>query len=140
MGVLLEVNSETDFVARNEHFKLFVKELSLHIAAMKPLYIRETDIPEAVLEKEKERLKKQALLKSKNKEIIPRIAEGLYQKWLEEVCLLKQEFVREKAENKQTVEQALNDLITRVGENILIRRFSRFALGEMAQTNPLTKK
>ena len=73
-------------------------------------------------------MKEQALLKSKNKEMLGRIAEGLYKKWLTEVCLLKQEFVRENAINKQTVEQALNDLIARLGENIVIRRFIRFAL------------
>ena len=133
IGILLEVNSETDFVARNENFKLFVKELSLHIAAMQPLYVQESDIPENLREKEKKIFEEQALSKSKNKEIAPRIAEGLYKKWLAEICLLKQEFIRENAENKQTVEQALNELIARVGENILIRRFARFALGETVQ-------
>ena len=133
IGVLVEVNSETDFVARNESFKSFVKELCLHIAAMQPLYLKEEDIQE----KEKKVFEEQALLKSKNKAMVGRIAEGLYKKWLSEVCLLKQEFVRENAVNKQTVEQALNDLIARIGENIVVRRFVRFALGETTRKNTL---
>lgn len=135
IGVLLEVNSETDFVARNEDFKTFVKELSLHIAAMQPLYLREEDVPEEVKNKEKQIFQEQALSKSKNKEVVDRIAGGLYDKWLREVCLLKQEFVRERADQKQTMEQALKDLIARVGENILIRRFVCFVLGETEQKN-----
>lgn len=130
IGVLLEVNSETDFVARNEKFKTFVKQLSLHILAMQPLYIKETDIPEVLKAEEKEIFKKQALFKSKKPEVAEKIAEGLYKKWMEEVCLLKQEFVRENKEGKQTIEQALNDLISQLGENVIIRRFVRFALGE----------
>ena len=135
IGVLLEVNSETDFVARNEHFKSFVKDLSLHIAAMQPLYVQEQHIPEDIKEKEKQLFKAQALSKAKNKEMAGHIAEGLYNKWLAEVCLLKQEFVRENAEVRQTVEQALKHLMARVGENILIRRFSRFVLGEITHKN-----
>ena len=130
IGVLLEVNAETDFVARNEHFKIFVKQLSLHISAMQPLYIRETDIPQGLREKERRIFGEQALLKAKKPEVASRIAEGLYKKWLEEICLLNQEFVRESQDSKQTIEQALNELISRVGENVVIRRFARFALGE----------
>ena len=130
IGVLLEVNSETDFVARNEKFKSFVKQLSMHIAAVQPLYIKEEDIPEELKEKEKKIFKEQALSKSKKPDRAERIAEGLYKKWLEEVCLLKQDFVRESQEGRQTIEQALNELISLLGENIVIRRFVRFALGE----------
>ena len=135
IGVLVEVNSETDFVARNEDFTSFVKELSLHIAAIQPLYVNENDIPEKERKKEKNIFEEQALSKAKDKKMAGRIADGLYKKWLAEVCLLKQEFVRENAENKQTVEQALNDIISRVGENILIRRFACFVLGETVQKN-----
>ena len=135
IGVLLEVNSETDFVARNEHFKTFVKQLSLHILAMQPLYIKPADIPEEIKEKEKNIFKEQALLKAKKPDIAERVAEGLYKKWLEEVCLLKQLFVRESQDSKQTIEQALNELISRVGENVVIRRFARFALGETHEEN-----
>lgn len=129
-GVLVEVNSETDFVARNERFKSFVKALCLHITAMRPLYIQEKDIPESEREKEKTLFKERAM--AKNASSAGRMAEGLYKKWLSEVCLLSQEFVREGGEAKQTVQQALNDLIAQTGENIVIRRFSRFALGERA--------
>ncbi|MCY4321594.1 MAG: translation elongation factor Ts [Bdellovibrionaceae bacterium] len=130
LGVLLEVNSETDFVARNEKFKNFVKQLSLHILAMEPLYIKENDIPEELKVEEKKVFNNQALLKSKKPEIAQKISEGLYKKWLEEICLLNQEFVRENQESKQTIEKALNELISQLGENIVIRRFVRFALGE----------
>ena len=130
IGVLLEVNSETDFVARNENFKTFVKQLSLHILAMQPLYIKEEEVPEELREKEKKIFKEQALSKTKKPEIAEQIAEGLYKKWLKEICLFKQEFVRENQEGLQTIEQALNELISRLGENIVIRRFARFALGE----------
>lgn len=133
LGVLLEVNSETDFAARNEQFKQFVKQLSLHIAAMNPIYVKEKDIPEEILKKEKELVKKQAQAKTKNSAIIDKIAEGLYEKWLEQVCLLKQEFVRDSEEKKQKVEEALKDLIARLGENVVIRRFARFVLGETSE-------
>jgi len=133
LGVLLEVNSETDFVARNDHFKIFVKELSLHIATLRPMYIAEQDIPENIRNKEKKICEQQALEKTKKKEVSSRIAEGLYKKWLQEVCLLQQEFVRENAKDKQTVEQVLKELIARVGENVVIRRFVHFSLGETTQ-------
>ena len=129
VGVLLEVNSETDFVAKNEKFQVFVKDLSLHITAMSPLYIKEEEIPESVKEKEKAIFEKQALSKSKDK----KFAEGLYKKWLAEHCLFQQVFVRGHTKDSQTVEQALNELISQMGENICIRRFVRFALGETEQ-------
>jgi len=134
LGVLVEVNSETDFVARNEHFKQFVRQLSLHIAAMSPLYIKEENIPEDVLKKEKEAFREQAKAKTKQEKIVDKIAEGLYNKWLEQVCLFNQEFVRDSEEKKQKVEEALKDLIARLGENIVIRRFVRFVLGEASET------
>jgi len=133
LGVLLEVNSETDFVARNEQFKQFVKQLSLHIAAMNPIYVKEKDIPEEIIKREKELVKKQAQAKTKNSSLTDKIAEGLYEKWLEQVCLLKQEFVRDSEEKKQKVEEALKDLIARLGENVVIRRFARFVLGETSE-------
>ena len=111
IGVLLEVNSETDFVARNEEFKSFAKELSLHIAAMRPLYVKEGDIPEE--EREKKVFQERVLPEGEDKE---KSTETFYQKWLSEVCLLKQNFVRENSADGQTVGQALNDLIARLGE------------------------
>ena len=133
IGVLLEVNSETDFSARSADFRSFVKNLSLHIAALRPLYIREEDIPEEIKEREKKLFMDQASSKGKPPKIAQKIAAGLYNKWLDEVCLLKQEFVFEGAEEGQTVQQALTDLITKIGENILIRRFSCFVLGEVSE-------
>ena len=156
IGVLLEVNTETDFSAHSEIFRSFVKDLSLHIAAFQPLYIREGDIPSAARQKEQKVFEEEARSKAKNDEIARRMAEGLYKKWLSRVCLLKQVFVRQSEETcaassaesaptesgpetkpqkdkaqkaKQTVEQALTDLIAKIGENIVIRRFACFVLG-----------
>ena len=134
LGVLLEVNSETDFAARNEHFKHFVKQLSLHIAAMNPIYLKEEDIPEDILKKEQEVCKEQASAKTKNPAVVEKVAEGLYKKRLEQICLLNQEFVRDSEEKKQKVEEALKDLIARLGENVVIRRFVRFVLGETSES------
>ena len=134
LGVLIEVNSETDFATRNEYFKQFVKQLSLHIAAMNPVYVKKEDIPEAVLQKEKELCREQAQAKTKKPEVVEKITEGLYEKWLEQVCLLNQEFVRDSEEKKQKVEEVLKDLIARLGENVVIRRFVRFVLGETSES------
>ena len=134
LGVLIEVNSETDFAARNEHFKKFVRQLSLHVAAMNPVYVKEDDIPEEVLKKEKEIFREQAQAKTKKTNVIEKISEGLYEKWLEQVCLLNQEFVRDSEEKKQKVGEALKDLIARLGENVVICRFVRFVLGETSET------
>ena len=130
IGVLIEVNSETDFVAKNKEFQDFVKDLSLHIAAMNPTYVKEEDISSPVREKEKEIFSSQAKEKKKNEKATQLIAEGLYKKWLSESCLLNQEFVRQNSEKKETVSSALTQLISKMGENITIRRFTRFALGE----------
>ncbi|MCY4512283.1 MAG: translation elongation factor Ts [Bdellovibrionales bacterium] len=131
IGVLLEVNSETDFVARNTDFQDFVRDLRLHIAAMSPSYIKEEDVPAELVEKEKNLFSEQAEKKSKDPKVKERISAGLYKKWLETVCLLNQEFVRQNQEGpKETVGVALSQLSAKVGENIVIRRFVRFALGE----------
>lgn len=133
IGVLIEVNSETDFVARNEMFQAFVKDLSMHIAAMNPTYVKEESIPEEELKKEKAIFLEQAKQKGKKEEMAARIAEGIYKKWLSEVCLLNQEFIRADQEKKQTVLDALNALIAKIGENIVIRRFERYELGETVE-------
>jgi len=136
IGVLVEVNSETDFVARNKEFQNFVKALSLHIVAMNPIYIREEAIPVEIKDQEKSIFLSQAKEKRKNERATQQIAEGLYKKWLEEVCLLNQIFVRQDSEKKETVSVALNQIISKVGENIVIRRFVRFALGEEIKKEP----
>lgn len=130
VGVLVEVNSETDFAARNSAFQRFVKNLSLHIAAMNPLWVDESDLPEEVKVKEKAIFEEKAKMKANNSEVAKKISEGLYKKWLSEVCLLEQEFVNPDVEKKETVSSALKGLISLLGENVIIRRFSRFALGE----------
>ena len=140
IGVLLEVNSETDFVARNQEFQNFVKELSLHITAMNPLYLKEEDIPQKEAEKEKQIFAEQARLKNTDPKVRDRISDGLYKKWLKEVCLFHQEFVRQNQGDSQqkneTVKTALTQLSAKMGENIVIRRFVRYALGE-SETAPL---
>lgn len=131
VGVLTEVNCETDFVARSEEFKNFVQNLNLHITAMQPLFIKEEDIPADVIQREKDIFKEQASQKGKNPDMISQIATGLYNKWLGEVCLLHQEFVcPDQSGKKQTVLDHLNQLVSRCGENIVISRFVRFELGE----------
>ena len=131
VGVLLEVNSETDFVARNKDFQDFVRDLRLHITAMNPLYIKEENIPAGRLEKEKQLCNEQARLKSKDPKVRERVFNGLYKKWLQTVCLLNQEFIRQDQEGaKETVGTALSQLSAKMGENIVILRFVRFALGE----------
>ena len=135
IGVLLEVNSETDFAARNKEFQQFTKNLTLHIAAMNPLYLDEAHIPLALKKQEKSLFTEKAARKAKTPEIAEKISSGLYKNWLKEVCLLQQEFVNPDADKKETVLEALNSLISRLGENVIIRRFSRFALGEGIETS-----
>ncbi|RME14106.1 MAG: translation elongation factor Ts, partial [Bdellovibrio sp.] len=127
IGVLLEVNSETDFVARNEDFKNFVNDIALHIAASAPQYISKEDIPSEVREEEKRILVAKCREEGKKEEMIDRIVEGQLKKWASEICLLEQKFVKNP---DKTVNEVLQDLIAKIGENIVIRRFARFELGE----------
>ena len=130
IGVLVEVNSETDFVARNEEFQAFVRDLALHITAMNPSFVKAEDIPKDVAEREKAVFRDKAQQKAKNEQMLTKITEGLYNKWLSEVCLMDQEFVRQDQEKKQSVADALTALIAKIGENLVIRRFVRYELGE----------
>lgn len=125
IGVLVEVNCETDFVARNEEFRRFVKDVSMQIAAAKPKYVKREDVPRDALEKEKEILT--ATLKNKPKEAIDKILQGKLEKFYEETCLLDQPFVKDP---KIKVKELLHSLIAKIGENIVIRRFTRYQLGE----------
>lgn len=126
IGVLVEVNCETDFVARNDMFKHFVKDITLQIASANPLYISPADVPPEVIEKEKEIYKEQ--VKGKPEQIANKILEGKLQKWYSEVCLLEQPFVKEP--DKLTIKDLLTAKIAEIGENIVIRRFTRYHLGE----------
>ena len=131
IGVLVEVNCETDFVAENKEFKEFVKDIALQIAGMAPQYLRREDVPEEVVEKERQRLTEQAKEEGKPEQVIPRIVEGKLNKFFKEICLLEQEFVKNTPEEKgRTIDQLVKEQIARIGENITIRRFVRYELGE----------
>lgn len=127
IGVLLEVNSETDFVARNEEFKKLVHDLALHIAAANPLYVSRDDVPASVVKKEKEIYKDQAAAAGKSGKVVGKIVEGKLEKYFQEACLLEQPFVRD---SDMTVQDLISDKISVLGENIQVRRFTRYVLGE----------
>lgn len=127
IGVLVEVNCETDFVARNEMFKTLVHDIALHIAASAPLYVSIEDVPPEKLEEERKLYKKQALNEGKSENILDRIAEGKIKKYFEENCLLEQPFIKD---NDITVGDLVKSNIAKIGENIVIRRFERYILGE----------
>ena len=126
-GALVEVNSETDFVSNNEDFKAFVKDIAMHIAAVGPKYVRREEIPASVVEAEKETLKAQALQEGKPEAVVERMVEGRLKKFYSEICLLDQAFVKDP---DKTVGELLTELISKIGENIVIRRFARFERGE----------
>ncbi len=127
VGVMVEVNCETDFVARSEAFRNLAHEIALQIAAASPRYIREEDIPAEVLEQELEIARKRALEEGKSAEIAERIAQGRLEKFKDEVVLLRQPYIRDE---NLTVQQLLLQNIAAIGENIVIRRFQRWELGE----------
>ncbi|SCW42513.1 elongation factor Ts [Paenibacillus tianmuensis] len=127
IGVLVEVNSETDFVAKNEQFRTFVRDIALHIAASNPKFLRRDEVPQEALDKEREILTNQALNEGKPEKIVEKIVEGRLAKYYEEYCLLEQPFVKDP---DKTVEEVLKENIATIGENLSIRRFVRFELGE----------
>ena len=127
IGVLEEINCETDFVARSENFVAFCKDIALQIAAAKPLYINEDEVPTDVLNHEKEILRIQALNEGKPEAIVDRMIEGRVKKFYEEVCLLDQPFVKDPS---KTIRDLLNEAILTIGEKISIRRFTRYEMGE----------
>jgi elongation factor Ts len=127
VGVLVEVNCESDFVAKSEHFTTFVKDISMHIAASSPDWVSREDIPQEVLDKEKEILKEQALKSGKPEKVIEKIIEGRLTKFYAEHCLLDQPFVKD---TDKTIKQLLDELMAKTGEKCLVRRFTRYQLGE----------
>jgi elongation factor Ts len=129
LGVLVEVNCESDFVARTDDFIELVHDIAMHIAAADPRYIRKEDVPTDVLEKEREIARARALLEGKPEKILDRIVEGRIAKFYEEVCLLDQPFVKEAT---LTVEQLVKTKIAKLGENITVSRFVRFKVGDVA--------
>lgn len=127
IGVLLELNCETDFVARNELFKELANEIALQIAAMRPQYVKREDVPREVVEKEGEIAREAAIAEGKPAHIAEKIAEGKLEKFYKEVCLYEQPYIKD---DKKTIEELIKEYIAKIGENIQVRRFSRFELGE----------
>jgi elongation factor Ts len=129
IGVLVEVNCETDFVAGTDEFKAFVKEVASHIAASAPLYVSEEDVPDEDRSAELRIFQEQAAEDGKPAEVQEKIAEGRMRKWLEEVVLLNQMHVNEEKHESKTIEEMRAELASNTGENVIIRRFARFAIG-----------
>ncbi|MCX7739182.1 MAG: translation elongation factor Ts [Hydrogenothermaceae bacterium] len=127
IGVLLELNCETDFVARNDLFKELANEIALQIAAMKPQYVKREDIPREVVEKEGDIAREAAIAEGKPPHIAEKIAEGKLEKFYKEVCLYEQPYIKD---DKKTIEDLIKEYIAKIGENIQVRRFVRFELGE----------
>jgi len=127
IGVLVEVNCETDFVARTEEFAAFVRDVAMHVAASNPQWVSRTDLPEAARAREEAIYREQAKESGKPEKIWPKMIEGKMEKFYGEVCLLEQRFVKNP---DQTIDQLTKELITKTGENIVIRRFARFQVGE----------
>lgn len=130
IGVLVEVNCETDFVANTQNFKDLVKDIAMQIAAAKPEYVSKEDVPADVVEKERQILRNQALNEGKPEKVVDKMVEGRIAKFYQEACLLEQPFIKD---NEKTVQQLIVDKIAQIGENIKIRRFARFELGEGIQ-------
>ncbi len=128
IGVLVEINCETDFVARNEDFQDFARDVALHIAAMNPAYVSEEDVPEEDRQRELRIFEEQAADKPEN--VRPKIAEGRLRKWLQEIVLLNQEHVNTDKHSGQTIEDLRAATASKTGENIVIRRFTRYQVGE----------
>ncbi len=127
IGVIVEVNCETDFVAKNDEFKQFSKNIAMHIAATNPLGVKEEDVPEEIIHREKEVYKGQALEMGKPEKMIDKIVEGKLSKFFKDSCLMNQAYVRDP---ELTIADLLNGLIAKMGENITIHRFVRFQIGE----------
>jgi elongation factor Ts len=127
IGVLVEINCETDFVAKTDAFKEFARDIAMQIAASSPKYVRREDVPQEDLEKEREILRAQALNEGKPEKIVEKMVEGRLGKFYEETCLLEQQFIKDP---DKTISQLLNEKVAQIGENISIRRFVRYELGE----------
>ena len=129
IGVMLELNCETDFVSRNPEFQAFAREAAMQIAAMSPQYVSQDEIPAAVIEQEKSIRLEQARLQKKPEPVLQKIVEGQMAKWIKEVCLLDQTWIKDP-EGKKDIRGLLTDLIGKIGENIKVRRFVRYEVGE----------
>ena len=127
IGVLVEINCETDFVARNEDFQGFTREVALQIAAMNPQFVRKDEVSQDFIDRERDVLLAKAKESGKPEAVVQKMVDGQISKWMKEICLLDQPFVKDP---DKTIEQLQQELIAKIGENIRIRRFVRFELGE----------
>ena len=127
VGVIVEVNCETDFVAKTDEFQFFVKDIAMHIAALNPLYVRREDVSQDVIDKERSIYKTQALESGKPEKVVEKMVDGKVEKFFQEVCLMEQSFVKDP---DRTVKELLTATIAKLGENISIKRFARFKVGE----------
>lgn len=127
VGSMVELNCETDFVARTEDFQALAKEVAMQVAAMAPEYVAETDVPEPVLQKEKEFYRRQTLEEGKPETVVDRIVEGKLSKFYDRACLLRQPYIKD---DKKTVADLIKETIAKVGENVVVGRFARFRVGE----------
>lgn len=128
LGVLVEINCETDFVAKNDDFKEFAKNIAMHITATNPVSIRPEDVPKETIDKEKEIYRAQVLEMGKPEKIVDKIVDGKLKKYFKENCLMNQAYVRDP---NITIEDLLNEMVAKIGENITIKRFARFKIGEV---------
>jgi elongation factor Ts len=136
IGVLVEINCESDFVARTDDFKDLVKDIAMHIAAADPKFVRKEDVTPEAFEKEKEIYRAQAVATGKPANVVEKIVEGKMAKFYEEVCLLDQPFVKEPG---ITIHQLIASKVGKLGENISVRRFARFKVGDVGETIAITK-
>lgn len=127
LAVMLELNCETDFVAKTDEFKQLAHDLALHIAFAAPQYLTRDDVPEAVVESEKASYRAQALEEGKPEKIIDRIIEGRLEKFYQDICIMEQPFIKDE---DKTIQDLVNDAIAKLGENIVLRRFARYQVGE----------
>ena len=127
LAVMLELNCETDFVAKTDEFKQLAHDLALHIAFAAPQYLTRDDVPEAVIESEKASYRAQALEEGKPEKIVDRIIEGRLEKFYQDICIMEQPFIKDE---DKTIQDLVNDAIAKLGENIVLRRFARYQVGE----------
>jgi elongation factor Ts len=136
IGVLVEVNCETDFVARCDEFQDFCRKMCLQVCSAAPRWVRREDVPQAVIDEEREICKARARETGKPEKVLNKIADGMLEKWFKETCLLEQEFNQDRAKDVETLRKELSG---KLGENIVIRRFERFVLGEASESAPKTE-
>ena len=129
VGVLIELNSETDFVAKNDEFRELARNLCLQVAATNPSYLRKEEVPAEIIEQEKDILRRQALNEGKPEKVIDKIIEGRINKFYQDNCLLEQTYVKDE---DKTVNDLVVETVAKLGENIIVRRFARFEVGELA--------